>query len=434
MLRASGSKTNQDRKQIRKAFEVALEAHREIRRKSGEPYIYHPVAVARIVAEEMGMDATSVVCALLHDTVEDTYITLQDIEEMFGEREKNIIDGLTKISGSFDATTSAQAENFRKILLTISDDIRVIMIKIADRLHNMRTLGSMPKAKQLKIASETLFMYAPLAHRLGLYEIKTELEDLSLKYKEPEQYQAIADKLSDTKRGRTRYINKFIRPIESKLDQAGIKYVVKSRTKSIYSIWNKMRKKNVEFEDVYDLFAIRIIVDPEDGDEKMDIWRTYSIVTDFYSPKPDRLRDWVSVPKSNGYESLHTTVMGQEGKWVEVQIRSTRMNEVAEKGLAAHWKYKDGPGDSNLDGWLSQVREVLEGDKDNTLELIDNIKQSLHEKEIFVFTPRGDIKILPAGSTALDFAFYIHTQVGKTTTGKQLPGSRAYTVCRPSEW
>ena len=424
LLRVSGAKSTQEKKKIRKAFEVALEAHKEDRRKSGEPYIYHPVAVARIVAQEMGMDVTSIVCALLHDTVEDTYITLDDIENLFGDKERNIIDGLTKIAGNFDATTSGQAENFRKILLTISDDIRVIMIKIADRLHNMRTLESMRRDKQLKIASETLFMYAPLAHRLGLYEIKTELEDLSLKYTEPEQYHSIEQKLADTKRGRTRFINKFIKPIDNKLATAGITFEVKGRTKSIYSIWNKMRKKNVDFEDIYDVFAVRIIVDPKTLDEeKQDIWRTYSIVTDFYSPKPDRLRDWVSMPKANGYESLHTTVMGQEGKWVEVQIRSRRMDEVAEKGLAAHWKYKDGSqSDRNLDTWLAQVREVLEAGDDNTLELIDNIKQTLHEEEIFVFTPKGETKILPKGATALDFAFRVHTQVGSTCTGVKVGG------------
>lgn len=420
---ATTSKSHKDRKMIRKAFDVAVEAHKEDRRKTGEPYIYHPIAVARIAAEEMGLDTTAIVCALLHDTVEDTYLTLEDIETLFGKNERDIIDGLTKISDVVGATTSAQAENFRKLLLTISSDIRVILIKIADRLHNMRTLGSMPPHKQLKIASETLFMYAPLAHRLGLYSVKTELEDLSLKYKDPDLFNEIFHKLKKAKGTRTKYIKQFILPIEEKLKEANIHCGIKGRTKSIFSIWNKMKKKNVEFEDVYDVFAIRIVIDPQGHDEKMDIWRTYSIVTDFYRPMPSRLRDWVSMPKANGYESLHTTVMGPGGKWVEVQIRSERMDRVAEMGLAAHWKYKNtDQSDNHLDNWLGQVREVLETNEGNTMELIDNIKGSLNEKELFVFTPKGEVKIMPAGATALDFAFYIHSDVGAKCAGVKIGG------------
>lgn len=393
-----------------------------MRRKSGEPYIYHPIAVARIVAEEIGLDTTSIVCALLHDTVEDTYITLDDIENLFGKKERQIIDGLTKISGVFDQTSSMQAENFRKMLLTLSDDIRVILIKIADRLHNMRTLDHMKREKQLKIASETLFMYAPLAHRLGLYNIKTELEDLSLKYKEPEQYEEIAAKLAKTKAVRTRFINKFALPIKNALDKEGINYEIKGRTKSIFSIWRKMQTKKVRFEDIYDVFAIRIIVDTPLEQEKADAWKVYSIVTDFYQPNPDRLRDWISIPKGNGYESLHTTVMSPTGKWVEVQIRSLRMDEVAEKGFAAHWKYKEGSdnNEGNLDRWLSQIRDVLESNDDDALTFIDDFKLNLFSEEIYVFTPNGDLKTLPKSATALDFAFHIHSQVGSQCIGAKV--------------
>jgi len=419
---ASKSIEKSDKKLIRKAFDISLEAHKEMRRKSGEPYIYHPIAVARIVAEEMGLDTTSIVCALLHDTVEDTYITLEDIENNFSLKVKEIIDGLTKISGVFDHKTSAQAENFRKMLLTLSDDIRVILIKLADRLHNMRTLGSMAKEKQLKIASETMFMYAPLAHRLGLYNVKTELEDLSLKYKEPEIYQEIAGKLKSTKSARTRFVNKFIQPIKETLEEEGFKIEIKGRPKSIYSIWNKITTKHVSFEEIYDVFAIRIILDDTPSNkEKAEIWRAYSIVTDFYQPNPDRLRDWVSLPKANGYESLHTTVMSSIGQWVEVQIRTRRMDEVAEKGFAAHWKYKDGKeAAGNLDHWLAQIREVLDNDDQNTLEFIDNFKLNLYNEEIFVFTPDGDLITLPKGATALDFAFQIHSQVGSKCIGTKV--------------
>ena len=419
---ASKSISATDKKTIRKAFDIALEAHSGMRRKSGEPYIYHPLAVARIVAEEMGLDTVSIACALLHDTVEDTYITLDDIENVFDTKTKDIIDGLTKISGVFDHSTSAQAENFRKMLLTLSDDIRVILIKLADRLHNMRTLGSMPKAKQLKIASETSFMYAPLAHRLGLYKVKTELEDLSLKYQDPEVYQTIAGKLKSTKAARTRFVNQFIQPLKDELDKQGFKAEIKGRPKSIFSIYNKIQTKHITFEEIYDVFAIRITIDEDElPKEKAEIWRAYSIVTDFYQPNPDRLRDWVSMPKANGYESLHTTVMSSKGQWVEVQIRTKRMDEVAEKGFAAHWKYKENTSANNkLDMWLAQVREILENESENSLDFIDNFKLNLYSEEIFVFTPDGDLKTLPKGATALDFAFHIHTQVGSRCMGAKV--------------
>ncbi len=424
LLRACNrSKTKNERNLIRKAFNVALEAHKDMRRKSGEPYIYHPLAVAKIAAEELGLGTLAIVCALLHDTVEDTYITLDDIENLFGKKERIIIDGLTKISGVFDhQTTSQQAENFRKMLLTLSDDVRVILIKLADRLHNMRTLDHMSREKQLKIASETLFMYAPLAHRLGLYNIKTELEDLSLKFKDPEAFDEITAKLQKTQAVRTRFINQFTLPIRRALDEMGVKYEIKSRTKSIYSIWNKIHQKGVPFEEIYDLFAIRIIIDSDEEHEKSECWRVYAAVTDYYQPSPERLRDWISIPKSSGYEALHTTVMSPSGKWVEVQIRSVRMDDLAEKGYAAHWKYKgtvESP-ESKLDKWLSQVREVLENPGDDALEFIDNFKLSLFSEEIYVFTPSGDLKTLPKGSTALDFAFNIHSQIGSQCIGAKV--------------
>ncbi|MBI1267015.1 MAG: RelA/SpoT family protein [Cryomorphaceae bacterium] len=423
LLRAAHrSKSTQDKRRIRKAFDVSLEAHKDMRRKSGEPYIYHPIAVARICAEEIGLDTTSIVCALLHDTVEDTYITLEDIGNLFGSKERMIIDGLTKISGVFDQSSSNQAENFRKMLLTLSDDVRVILIKIADRLHNMRTLDHMKREKQLKIASETLFMYAPLAHRLGLYNIKTELEDLALKYTEPEQYQEITDRLEKTKAVRTRFINKFIVPLQKALEGEQFKFEIKGRTKSIYSIWNKMYKKKVRFEDIYDVFAIRIIIETPVEKEKADAWKVYSIVTDFYQPNPDRLRDWISIPKGTGYESLHTTVMSPTGKWVEVQIRSKRMDDIAEKGFAAHWKYKstNEAAENNLDEWLAQIRDVLESNDDDALSFIDDFKLNLFSEEIYIFTPNGDLKTLPKGSTALDFAFRIHSQVGSQCIGAKV--------------
>ncbi len=417
------SRTRSERARIRKAFEVAVDAHKDMRRKSGEPYIYHPIAVAKIAAEELGLGTTAIVCALLHDTVEDTDITLDDIENLFGKKERVIIDGLTKISGVSDySNTSDQAENFRKMLLTLSDDVRVILIKLADRLHNMRTLDHMAREKQLKIASETLFLYAPLAHRLGLYNIKTELEDLSLKFKEPDTYQDIVNRLQKTQAVRTRFINAFTLPIRRELDRLGLKYEIKGRTKSVFSIWNKIHKKGVPFEEIYDVFAIRIILESPQENEKADCWRVYSIVTDFYQPSPERLRDWISIPKSSGYESLHTTVMSPTGKWVEVQIRSNRMDEMAERGYAAHWKYKDTPEttESKMDKWLQQVREVLESPSDNAIDFIDNFKLSLFSEEIYVFTPEGDLKTLPVGSTTLDFAFQIHSQIGYHCIGAKV--------------
>ena len=409
------------KKRIRKAFDVALEAHKDMRRKSGEPYIYHPIAVARICAEEIGLGATSIICALLHDTVEDTDITIEDIESIFGKKEAIIIDGLTKISGVVDHNVSLQAENFRKILLTLSEDVRVILIKIADRLHNMRTIGSMRRDKQLKIASETLFLYAPLAHRLGLHSIKSELEDLSLKCQEPEMFAEIQSKLEKTQEVRERFISQFSLPIQKSLEEKGLKFEIKGRPKSIHSIWNKMNKKNVPFEEVYDLFAIRIIIDStSEENEKSDCWQVYSVVTDYYQPNIERLRDWVSAPKANGYESLHTTVMSPTGKWVEVQIRTRRMDDIAEKGFAAHWKYKEGEEESQFDLWIRQVRELIENSDANALDLIDDFKLDLYSEEIYVFTPDGDMKMLPYGASALDFAFAVHTQVGSTCLGAKV--------------
>jgi len=406
---------------MRTAFYVAVEAHKNDRRKSGEPYIFHPIAVARICAEEIGLGATSIICALLHDTVEDTEITLEDIQEQFGEQEALIIDGLTKISGVVDNNVSIQAENFRKILLTLSEDVRVILIKIADRLHNMRTIGSMRRDKQLKIASETLFLYAPMAHRLGLHSIKLELEDLSLKCQHPEVFEEIQVKLKKTQEVRARFIRKFTSPIKDELERKGLKFEVKGRSKSIYSIWNKMTTKNIPFEEVYDLFAIRIIIDSlSEGEEKSDCWQVYSVVTDFYQPNIERLRDWISAPKTNGYESLHTTVMSPTGKWVEVQIRTRRMDDIAEKGFAAHWKYKEGGVESQFDKWINQVRELLESSDESTLDLIGDFKLNLFTDEIYVFTPNGDMKSLPTGASALDFAFAVHTQVGVNCLGAKV--------------
>ncbi|MDB9883366.1 RelA/SpoT family protein, partial [Bacteroidia bacterium] len=418
------SREKGDVKLIRKAFDLALDAHKDMRRKSGEPYIYHPIAVARIAAEEIGLGTTSIVCALLHDVVEDTDITLEDIKTSFGEKVANIIDGLTKISGVFD-TNSPQAENFRKMLLTMANDVRVILIKLCDRLHNMRTLEHMSDRGQLKIASETSYIYAPLAHRLGLYAIKTELEDLSLKYTQPILYQDLKTKLNTTKEQRNRFIRSFIKPIKKELDELNLEYEIKGRPKSIFSIYNKMVNKKLEFEDVYDLFAVRITINSDPEDEKMDCWNAYSIVTSIYNPNPDRLKDWISIPKSNGYESLHTTVMGPKGQWVEVQIRTTRMDEIAEKGYAAHWKYKENnnkPSIHGLDNWLIQIREVLEDQEGNALEFLDEFKMSLYADEVFAFTPKGMLKKLPKGSTALDFAFEIHTEIGAKCLGAKVNG------------
>ncbi|MET4082808.1 guanosine-3',5'-bis(diphosphate) 3'-pyrophosphohydrolase [Pedobacter sp. UYP30] len=409
-----------DKKELRKAFDIALESHKDMRRKSGEPYIYHPIAVAQIAAEEIGLGTTSIVCALLHDVVEDTQLTLDDIEREFGKKTAKIIDGLTKIAGVFDTNSSLQAENFRKMLLTLADDVRVILIKLADRLHNMRTMDFMPQHKQLKIASETIYLYAPLAHRLGLYAIKSELEDLSMKYLEPDTYKFVARKLNEKKAERALFIKRFVEPIAEIMNEQGLTADMYGRPKSIHSIWNKMKKKNIPFEEVYDLFAIRIILDSQPENEKADCWKAYSIVTDLYRPNPDRLRDWVSSPKGNGYESLHTTVMGPRGQWVEVQIRTQRMNEIAEKGFAAHWKYKESSNDNGLDQWIQKVREMLSNPEANAFEFLDDFKMNLFSDEIFIFTPKGALIQLPAGATALDFAFEIHTDVGATCIGAKV--------------
>jgi len=413
-----------DKKLLKKAFNLAKDAHAEVRRKSGEPYIYHPLEVALIVAKEISLGTVSVAAAFIHDVVEDSDYTLEDIERLFGEEIARIIDGLTKISGVFDQNLSLQAENFRKMLLTISDDIRVIIIKLADRLHNMRTMESMPPHKQVKIASETLYLYAPLAHRLGLYNIKTELEDLSLKYTEPEVYRDIALKLKESEAGETKYLNEFSASIKKALMEAGYRFEMKQRTKSIYSIRKKMVNQGVGFDEIYDTYAIRIILDSPVEREKEDTWRVYSIITDFYRPNPERLRDWISAPKTNGYESLHTTVMGPDGQWVEVQIRSRRMDEIAEKGYAAHWKYKDGEKKvgNKLDQWIAQVRETLENNDGNALDFVDDFKMNLFADEIYLFTPKGDLKILPSGSTPLDFSFSIHTDIGLKTLGAKVNG------------
>lgn len=410
-----------DRKLIRHAFEMAAEAHKTMRRKSGEPYILHPLAVARICVEEIGLGVRSTICSLMHDTVEDTDISLEDVEREFGNEIARIVDGLTKISNVIDVNASQQAENFKKILLTLTDDPRVILIKLADRLHNMRTLDSMKREKQLKISSETVYVYAPLAHRMGLYNIKTELEDLAMKYLESDQYREIARKLSETKRERTRYINEFIKPIKDKLDKGEFEAEIYGRPKSIHSIWNKMKKKGVAFEEVYDLFAIRVILNSTPDKEKEDCWKVYSMITDEYSPAPERLRDWLSNPKSNGYEALHTTVMGPQGKWVEVQIRTKRMNEIAEKGLAAHWKYKEGQADeSRFDKWFHQIREALYHQDTDSIDFLQDFKTSFLAEEIYVYTPRGDVKMLPIGSTALDFAFSIHSAIGSKCIGAKV--------------
>lgn len=413
-----------DKAMLRRAFEISVDAHRDMRRKSGEPYILHPLAVARIVVEEVGLGVTSAISALLHDVVEDTEITLEDITREFGSNYAKIIDGLTKISNVVDlkADTTIQAENFRKILLTLADDPRVILIKIADRLHNMRTLESMSREKQLKISSETTYIYSPLAHRMGLYEIKSELEDLALKYTQPEVYMEIAQGLKETKRERTKYINEFIKPIKDELGDE-FDFEIYGRPKAIHSIWNKMRTKHVAFEEVYDLFAIRIILNSPPEREKEDCWKVYSVVTNFYKPSPERLRDWISVPKGNGYEALHTTVMGPGGRWVEVQIRSSRMNEIAEKGLAAHWKYKEGAvsqQESKLDSWLQHLRDILNNPDTDTLDFLQDFKLDLFTEEIYIYTPKGDMRVLPKGATALDFAFDIHSELGARCIGAKV--------------
>jgi GTP pyrophosphokinase len=411
-----------DAKLIKRAFTIAMEAHKNMRRKSGEPYIFHPLTVAEICVEEIGLGTTSIVAALLHDVVEDTDIQLSDIERTFGKKITSIVDGLTKIRGVFEYGTSAQAENFRKMLFTLSEDVRVILIKLADRLHNMRTLESMPRNKQLRVANETIYLYSPLAHRLGLNAIKTELEDLYLRFTDYPTYRDIANKIDATKAARNRFIKHFVQPIKDELDLLKVNYEIKSRPKSIFSIFNKMRKQNIPFEEVYDLFAIRIILDTPVEHEKSFCWQVYSIVTDFYTPNPDRLRDWISTPKGNGYESLHTTVMAKNGQWVEVQIRTKRMDEIAEKGYAAHWKYKDNAAkyESNLEKWLVRVRETLEKQDLTALEFVDDFRGNLFNEEVFVFTPKGELKTIPKGATALDFAFEIHTDIGAKCIGAKV--------------
>ncbi|MFY0654526.1 MAG: bifunctional (p)ppGpp synthetase/guanosine-3',5'-bis(diphosphate) 3'-pyrophosphohydrolase [Cyclobacteriaceae bacterium] len=418
---------NNDAKLIKKAFNTSNDAHKDMRRKSGEPYIYHPLSVAQICVEEIGLGTTSIISALLHDVVEDTDWEIYDIRREFGDKVAKIIDGLTKISSVPGENASEQAENFRKLLLTLAEDTRVILIKLADRLHNMRTLASMPQHKQLKIASETAYIYAPLAHRLGLYAIKTELEDLALKYHEPQAYEEITSKVATTKDARSRFIKNFIKPINEGLKQHGFKVEIKGRPKSVHSIWSKMKKQNIPFEEVYDLFAIRIIIDTDLENEKAACWQVYSMVTDFYQPNPDRLRDWISLPKSNGYESLHTTVLTQKGtnkgKWVEVQIRSKRMDDIAEKGYAAHWKYKDSTpkeNESTLDTWINKVRETLEQNDMSAIEFVDDFRANLFNEEVYSFTPKGKLVTLPYNSTALDFAFDIHSEVGATCIGAKI--------------
>lgn len=409
---------------ITKAFNFAKQAHDGVKRRSGEPYIMHPIAVAKIVCSEMGLGSTSICAALLHDVVEDTEYTVEDIRNMFGDKIAQIVGGLTKISGGiFGEQASAQAENFRKLLLTMSDDIRVILIKIADRLHNMRTLGSMLPAKQFKIAGETLYLYAPLAHRLGLFSIKTELEDLSFKYEHPQEYEAIRRKLEATASARELLFKHFAEPVDAKLKAMGLNYEMKARVKSIYSIWNKMQAKKVAFEDIYDIYAVRIIFDPLPGvDEKNQCWDIYSAITDIYRIRPDRIRDWVSRPKANGYQALHLTVMGPDGQWVEIQIRSRRMDDIAEKGFAAHWKYKENhvEEDTELDKWLQTITEILESPDPNALDFLDTIKLNLFSSEIFVFTPKGELKTLPQGATALDFAYALHSDVGNKCIGAKV--------------
>ncbi|MCS6991803.1 MAG: RelA/SpoT family protein [Chitinophagales bacterium] len=412
-----------DRRLIRLAFEIAYDAHRNMRRKSGEPYILHPLAVAKLVASEIGLGTIGVICALLHDTVEDTEVTLQDIEREFGKPVAEIIDGLTKISAIFDKRGNIQAENIRKIMLTLSKDVRVVLIKLADRLHNLRTMDHMPRSKQLKTATETSYLYIPLAHRLGLNQIKTELEDLVLKISEPKVYRMLERKIRESREEREKFIQEFIQPIKEQLDRAGLKTRVFGRLKSLASIWRKMKAQGIPFEEVYDKFAIRIIVDSPPQTEKSDCWKVYSIVSEIYRPNPDRLRDWISTPKANGYEALHTTVMSHDGRWVEIQIRSERMDAIAEKGYAAHFLYKGNEyyrADSRIDEWLHRIREVLENPETNTLDFIDDFKLNLFDEEIYVFTPKGDLKVMPQGSTVLDFAFEIHSDLGKSCIGAKV--------------
>lgn len=416
--------TPADKKLIRKAFDVAVDAHKEQRRKSGEAYIFHPIAVAKIVASEIGLGATSIAAALLHDVVEDTPVTVEEIERLFNPKVAQLVEGLTKISlVQKDLNASMQAENFRKMILTLNDDVRVILIKLADRLHNMQTMDSMAEYKQTKIASETLYIYAPLAHRLGLYNIKTKLEDLGLKYTEPAVYNDIVSKIRETKEEQDAYIKDISDVLKKSLDNEGVDYIIKGRPKSIYSIRRKMRAQNVTFDEVYDKFALRIVYKADPHEEKFIAWKIYSIVTDHYRPSPSRLRDWISSPKSTGYEALHITVMGPKGRWVEVQVRSERMDEIAEKGYAAHYKYKNGgTEESGLDTWLNLLREALENPETNAVDFVEDFKMNLYSKEIFVFTPKGEIKSLPKGATSLDFAFSIHSEIGIKTRGTRVNG------------
>lgn len=420
-------KTEDDRNLIERAYHLAKDAHEGVRRRSGDPYIMHPIAVAMIVVREIGLGVKSVVASLLHDVVEDTDYTVENIEHLFGPKIAVMVDGLTKMSGVFNTETSEQAENFRKVILTLSDDVRVIIIKLADRLHNMRTLGSMPEDKQMKITSETVYLFAPLAHRLGLYAIKTELEDLSLKYRFPKDYNEIVEKLTVSEADREKFIHKFNAPIIEKLRENDIDFEISGRVKSIYSIWSKIQRKNVPFEQIYDLFAVRIVFKPSPLiPEKSQAWHIYSLVTDIYKPKPDRLRDWLNIPKANGYETLHSTVMGPDGMWVEVQIRSQRMDDIAERGFAAHWRYKQDINpetmrdDGEFDRWMRQVRQALNSPTDDAVEFLDNFKLSLYTSEIVVFTPQGEARTLPQGSTALDFAYEIHSNIGNSAIGAKI--------------
>ena len=412
--------TEESMKMIRRAFEFAREAHQGVRRKSGEPYILHPLAVAKIAVKEIGLGTKSAVAALLHDVVEDTDYTVEDIANLFGPKIASLVDGLTKISEVMGSNTTKQAESFRKMILTLADDVRVILIKIADRLHNMRTLDSMPEHKQVKIASETLYIYAPLAHRMGLHAIKTELEDLSLKYENPVEYQELEKRIHDYRDEHTGLYQQFIAPIRERLTESGYRYDITARTKSVYSVWSKMQRRHISFEEIYDLLAVRIVFDPKDNQpEKWQCWNIYSLITDMYSPKPERIRDWVSVPKANGYEALHLTVMGPGGKWIEVQIRSRRMDEIAEKGLAAHWKYKgdNAEASNEVDKWLAGIKEMLEQPGTDALEFLDEFKLNLFAKEIRVFTPKGEMRTLPKGASVLDFAYDIHTEIGNSCIG-----------------
>ena len=412
--------TEESVKMIRRAFEFAREAHQGVRRKSGEPYILHPLAVAKIAVKEIGLGTKSAVAALLHDVVEDTDYTVEDIANLFGPKIASLVDGLTKISEVMGSNTTKQAESFRKMILTLADDVRVILIKIADRLHNMRTLDSMPEHKQVKIASETLYIYAPLAHRMGLHAIKTELEDLSLKYENPVEYQELEKRIHDYRDEHTGLYQQFIAPIRERLTESGYRYDITARTKSVYSVWSKMQRRHISFEEIYDLLAVRIVFDPKDNQpEKWQCWNIYSLITDMYSPKPERIRDWVSVPKANGYEALHLTVMGPGGKWIEVQIRSRRMDEIAEKGLAAHWKYKgdNAEASNEMDKWLAGIKEMLEQPGTDALEFLDEFKLNLFAKEIRVFTPKGEMRTLPKGASVLDFAYDIHTEIGNSCIG-----------------